>query len=160
MRAWRVGGALIRHGDGLVLCGNRRRDQRVEWTPPGGVIDHGETVHEGLAREVLEETGLVVVSFGERAYRVSVEAPDMDWSLEVEAWETVVAEGEIVLDDPDGIVEEVRHASGADALSLLVDSPPWVQIPVADWVGGAVREHYRFVVRGSTRASSRVERIH
>ena len=49
MRHWTVGGALIRHGDGLVLVSNRRRDQSVEWTPPGGVIDEGETVLEGLA---------------------------------------------------------------------------------------------------------------
>lgn len=159
MRAWRVGGALIRHGDGLVLCGNRRRDRSVEWTPPGGVIDHGETVHEGLAREVREETGLVVVSFGERAYTVKVEAPEMGWSLEVEAWETTVGAGAIVLEDPDGIVEDVRHSSADEALALLAASPPWVREPVSDWVGGSVLGHYRFLVRGTTRASSRVERI-
>lgn len=159
MRAWRVGGALIRHGDGLVLCGNRRRDRSVEWTPPGGVIDHGETVHEGLAREVREETGLVVVSFAERAYTVSVEAPGMGWSLAVEAWEVVVDVGDVVLADPDGIVEEVRHSSAGEALALLAASPPWVQVPVGDWVGGAALGHYRFVVHGTTRAASRVERI-
>lgn len=159
MRAWRVGGALIRHADGLVLCGNRRRDRSVEWTPPGGVIDHGESVHQGLAREVSEETGLVVVSFLQRAYTVSVAAPQMGWTLDVEAWEAVVGEGEIVLADPDGIVEEVRHSSAREALELLAGSPPWVREPVSDWVGGTVLDHYRFVVHGHTRAASRVERI-
>ena len=60
MRSWTVGGALIRHGDGLVLVANRRRDGSIDWTPPGGVIDDGESVLAGLHREVLEETGLVV----------------------------------------------------------------------------------------------------
>lgn len=31
------------------------------WTLPGGGLDHGETVHEGLVREMHEETGLPVL---------------------------------------------------------------------------------------------------
>ncbi|MEO0557118.1 MAG: NUDIX domain-containing protein [Bacteroidota bacterium] len=30
------------------------------WTPPGGGVDFGETLPEGVKREVLEETGLAV----------------------------------------------------------------------------------------------------
>ena len=72
MRNWVVGGALIpRVGGvdlgGLVLVGNRRQDRTVEWTPPGGVIDRGESIREGLAREVFEETGLTVAGVGRPA---------------------------------------------------------------------------------------------
>jgi 8-oxo-dGTP diphosphatase len=35
----------------------RRRDNR-RWEPPGGVLELTETVHDGLRREVREETGL------------------------------------------------------------------------------------------------------
>jgi len=37
----------------------RRRDN-AHWEPPGGVLELGETIHDGLCREVREETGLEV----------------------------------------------------------------------------------------------------
>jgi 8-oxo-dGTP diphosphatase len=154
-----VGGALIRHGDGLVLVGNRRRDRSLEWTPPGGVIDHGETLLEGLAREVIEETGLEVTGWSSMAYAVTVDAPDMGWQLRVEAWEASGVAGEIVIADPDGIVEEVRHVSAADASALLQASPPWVHTPVGDWLGECVESHYRFVLHGTQRNGGRIDRV-
>jgi ADP-ribose pyrophosphatase YjhB (NUDIX family) len=41
-----------------VLAIRRRDDGR--WEPPGGVLEPHEAVHEGLVREVREETGLTV----------------------------------------------------------------------------------------------------
>jgi 8-oxo-dGTP pyrophosphatase MutT (NUDIX family) len=159
MRRWTVGGALIRHDDGLVLVGNRRRDQSLEWTPPGGVIDPGEELLDGLEREVFEETGLLVSAWATLVYCVTVDAPDMGWQLKVESWEAVSATGDVVIADPDGIVEEVRHSSGADAPTLLEASPPWVRDPVNDWLSGACAAHYRYLLRGMQRGSARIERI-
>ena len=42
------------HGCVLLV---RRRDNR-HWEPPGGVLELAETIHDGLRREVREETGL------------------------------------------------------------------------------------------------------
>lgn len=159
LRRLLVGGALIRHGDGLVLVGNRRRDRSLEWTPPGGVIDPGETVLGGLCREVREETGLLVRSWVNRCYTVTVDAPDMGWQLRVEAWEADQVEGEVLIDDPDGIVEQVRHVTAAEAPSLLQASPPWVHAPVGEWLVGAATSSYRFVLHGAERSNGRIERL-
>jgi ADP-ribose pyrophosphatase YjhB (NUDIX family) len=51
--------ALIQRDGALLL--ERRADFRT-WGIPGGGLDEDETVEEGIAREVLEETGLEVVS--------------------------------------------------------------------------------------------------
>lgn len=159
MRRWTVGGALIRHGDGLVLVGNRRRDRTLEWTPPGGVIDRGESLLEGLAREVREETGLVVDGWSHRCYTVTVDAPDMGWRLGVEAWEVTSVSGEVVIADPDGIVEQVRHATLADAPDLLQCSPPWVHTPVGAWLAGSSEQAFKFVLHGAERSGGRIERV-
>jgi 8-oxo-dGTP diphosphatase len=37
-----------------------RRADNDHWEPPGGVLELDETIEQGVAREVLEETGLVV----------------------------------------------------------------------------------------------------
>jgi 8-oxo-dGTP pyrophosphatase MutT (NUDIX family) len=166
MRNWVVGGALIPRVDGvdlggLILVGNRRRDRTVEWTPPGGVIDRGESIRQGLAREVFEETGLTVAGWADLRYSVIVDAPELGWRLRVEAWETADVVGEIVVADPDGIVEEVRHVAGADAVTLLASSPQWVHVPVGDWLSGSLQVGgaFHFRVLGTDRSTSRVERI-
>lgn len=131
----------------------------MEWTPPGGVIDRGESLLEGLTREVLEETGLVVDKWSSRCYTVTVEAPDMGWQLKVEAWETDQVSGEVCIADPDGIVEDVRHTNAIGARELLIASPLWVSMPVGAWLGGDLEPHYRFALRGTDRATARAERI-
>ena len=50
--------AVIVDEAGRVLV-IRRRDNG-KWEPPGGVLELDEAILEGLQREVLEETGLVV----------------------------------------------------------------------------------------------------
>lgn len=54
-----VGGVIIENGRTLLI---RRGSQPLlgEWSIPGGMLELGETLEEGVARELLEETGLVV----------------------------------------------------------------------------------------------------
>jgi 8-oxo-dGTP diphosphatase len=54
-----VGGVVIENGRALLI---RRASEplRGEWSIPGGMLELGETLEEGVARELLEETGLQV----------------------------------------------------------------------------------------------------
>ena len=79
----------------MLLVANRRRTGEVDWSTPGGVIDEGEEVLAGLAREVHEETGLAVVSWGELLYGIEVHAPDLGWDLRVEVHRAAEVRGEL-----------------------------------------------------------------
>jgi 8-oxo-dGTP diphosphatase len=54
-----VGGVVIENGRALLI--RRGREPLLgEWSIPGGGLELGETLEEGVARELLEETGLKV----------------------------------------------------------------------------------------------------
>ncbi len=54
-----VGAVILHHGEVLLV---RRANPPLEgeWSIPGGALDLGEKLRDGVAREVLEETGLEV----------------------------------------------------------------------------------------------------
>src|SRR6202011_2866569 len=54
-----VGGVIIEQGRALLI---RRGSEPLlgEWSIPGGTLELGETLEQGVARELLEETGLTV----------------------------------------------------------------------------------------------------
>src|SRR5881227_3376430 len=54
-------GAVVRDGTGRLLLVRRAHEpSRGLWSIPGGRIEPGETAAEAAAREVREETGLIV----------------------------------------------------------------------------------------------------
>jgi len=54
-----VGGIVISGARALLVC-RGTEPARGEWTIPGGLLEVGETLAEGVARELREETGLTV----------------------------------------------------------------------------------------------------
>ena len=153
MRDWVVGGALILSDEGVLLVQNRRRNGSHDWTPPGGVIDEGETLIDGLTREVEEETGLRVTEWAGPVYEVHCEAPDLGWRLRVEAHVAVTYEGELRIDDPDGIVVDARFVDTELCNGLVHGGHPWVCEPLGEWLAerwdhGETRP-YGFHVAGS-----------
>ena len=54
-------GAVVLDGHGQVVLIRRRFEPLAgQWSLPGGALEIGEALEEGVAREVLEETGLEV----------------------------------------------------------------------------------------------------
>ncbi len=55
-----VGGVVI-HGNQVLLIRRGHEPLKGEWSIPGGMLELGESLEEGVCRELLEETGLKVL---------------------------------------------------------------------------------------------------
>lgn len=51
---------IVRPTDGLILCLSRK-DNPLKFSMPGGHVEEGETVQEGLIREIEEELGWIAM---------------------------------------------------------------------------------------------------
>ena len=68
LHEWTVASALIERDGQLLLVRNVRHGGHQDWSTPGGVIDpEDDSILVGLAREVVEETGLIL-SVSENGY--------------------------------------------------------------------------------------------
>jgi 8-oxo-dGTP diphosphatase len=127
---------LVESDAGLLLVQNRRRNGSFDWSPPGGVIEvaDGESVVDGLTREVEEETGLRVTEWAGPLYEVQAHAPDLGWTMRASVFLAVAYEGELVIDDPDGIVVDAQFVALDDCAGHLAQCHPWVREPLAAWL--------------------------
>ena len=57
-------GAVVIDGSKVLLVRRGQEPLKGEWSLPGGALELGETLQQGVVREVLEETGLTVVPAG------------------------------------------------------------------------------------------------
>ena len=161
MRHWVVGGGLLELDGRLLLVQNRRRAGRVDWSTPGGVIDEGESLVEGLTREVTEETGLDVVEWDGPVWHVEAVAPDLGWTLRVEVHRAVAFEGDLRIDDPDGIVVDARWhdlAACTDALesAWIPAREPMLSWLAERWPNG---RRFRYHLTGADRDTMTVTRL-
>lgn len=146
----------------ILLVHNRRRGGVSDWTPPGGVIDHGETLLSGLTREVVEETGLSVLRWAtEPLYEIEADAPGLGWRLRVEVHLAMEVEGSLRTGtDPDGIVVAADVVAVDDCESRLGDAHPWVREPLMEWVAErwSSTRRFRYVVEGTDPARLQIAR--
>jgi 8-oxo-dGTP diphosphatase len=166
VRNWTVAGGLVESDAGLLLVQNRRRNGSFDWSPPGGVIEvaEGESVVDGLTREVQEETGLRVTEWAGPLYEVQADAPDLGWSMRASVYLAVAYEGDLVVDDPDGIVVDACFVPVADCAGHLAQCHQWVREPLAEWLEvrwshEAVRAPFGYRVDGADIASLTVTRL-
>lgn len=161
---WTVAGALIESADGLLLVRNVRRGGGEDWSPPGGVIDAEDaTLLCGLTREVEEETGLRITSWHGPVYEVVAVAPDLGWRMRCEVHHASAFEGELAVDDPDGIVVEAEFVTHHRIDGYLDRCPPWVREPLTTWVSerwsaADPTRSFHYEVHGTKRDDLRVVR--
>ena len=118
----------MRSGGDIVLVREAAPGEDPSWALPGGALEDGELVTEGLAREVREETGLEVEHLERLAFVTQVDVRQRNrhpppladgylitvWTFEVGAWS-----GDPVVRDPDGLVSEVALVPLAEASHRL-----------------------------------------
>ena len=79
-------GALLFDRDKILLVERGKEPLKGYWSLPGGVLEAGETLEEGIMREVREETGLEIKPLGvleifERIMRDPQGAPEYHYVL-------------------------------------------------------------------------------
>jgi len=157
----RVGAYAVCLRDGAVLLARLIGADPPLWTLPGGGLDHGEDPRDGAIREVEEETGLRVTEWEGPVYLVDAEAVDAGWHMKVEVFRAVTFEGDLYVDDPDGIVEDARFVPVDECEATLMATWQLITEPVGAWLTERwtdVRE-YRYRVHGATRAEMTVMRL-
>jgi ADP-ribose pyrophosphatase YjhB (NUDIX family) len=160
---WTVAGGLVETADGVLLVRNERRGGFIDWSTPGGVIDVDDAdLVAGLTREVEEETGLRVTAWSGPLYEVVACARDMRWQMRCEVHLALAFEGELRVDDPDGIVTAAAFVPHDECDARLAACPVWVREPLAAWLAerwsSGQGRVFRYDVFGTDRASLRVVR--
>jgi 8-oxo-dGTP diphosphatase len=131
--------ALIRRGEEVLLVRQQGpNDPAPCWALPGGAVEPGERLLQALAREVREETGLVIGEAGQLLY-VAEYGEDggpygVAYVFEVTAWE-----GDLRPADPDDFIQEARFLPLADAVAGL-EGLPWRRMwePIVAYLRGDV----------------------
>lgn len=154
---------IIEGDDGVLLVKNLRRDGRADWSPPGGVVEvaDGESVLDGLTREVEEETGITVTSWEGPVWEVEATAEGMGWRLRVEVHRALGWTGQLAVDDPDGIVVDARFIPVTHCPFHLSEAWLPTHEPFSAWLAErwTERRHYRYRIDGEARASMVVTRL-
>ena len=155
----RFAGVLAHHDGEVVLV----RETHVRWggefwNVPSGMVEAHETPAQGGARELAEETGLVVSS---RSLRLRTTTSVVIGGEDVHSWnfEVAVDDPSVRVDDPDALIQEARWFPLHEAIEQLRMLPyrPLAEPAIATLHAGAAAPvtHWSFT---SPEAEPRITR--
>lgn len=102
-----VSSALITDSEGHILIVKNVKGDSSYWSLPGGAVEAGETLEQAAIREVKEETGYGIVITGLCSLREMFFAERGHHALIVTFFADII-EGNIVIDDPDNDITDVK----------------------------------------------------
>ncbi len=127
-------GAVIVYQDRVLLVRRANEPLKGQWTLPGGMLELGETLAQGVAREVREETGLEVeaVELVEVLDRIHREAGRVRFHYVIADYLCRVTGGELRAASDAGAVRWVERAEWNSHSALVLD-PITVRVIEKGW---------------------------
>jgi ADP-ribose pyrophosphatase YjhB (NUDIX family) len=127
-------GAVVVHEGRVLLVQRGTEPLKGRWSIPGGLIEVGESLHEAAAREVLEETGLIVepVELVELLDRIHREGERVRYHYVIADYLCRVVGGTLMAASDAAAVRWVERAEWNSHSALALD-PITVRVIEAGW---------------------------
>ncbi|MEZ5725928.1 MAG: NUDIX hydrolase [Paracoccaceae bacterium] len=110
--------AAILRDDRLLVVNAYPGQQSALWALPGGGVEPGQSLPENLLREVREETGLAIAVGAVILVNEFHDPASGFHQVELIHRATLLGNADLVLDDPEGVVNRARWVTRAELAKL------------------------------------------
>ena len=128
-----IGAIVTRNNVEVLIVGNEYvKGDPLVWNLPGGALEPGEELYQGVRRELFEETGIEALEIGQLAWITQVYTPEKT-SLLGCAFEITNWQGEVSLQNEEtgGSVRQAAFVPYNEACNRLF---PGSATPFRDWM--------------------------
>jgi 8-oxo-dGTP diphosphatase len=132
---------ILRRADQVVLVLQQTHpDAPPVWVLPGGLVESGELIVDGLIREVQEEAGAQVTTIARLACLSQIDRPDYAMQTVAFIFEVDVWHGTWQGHDPDAEIVGVELVPLAEAIVRLQANGGWpgIQEPMLAYLQGQI----------------------